>query len=46
VVMLSYLQNQFDPAIAAIGTVQMAIAFLALLLIERTVGLQYMSSPS
>lgn len=46
VVMLSYLQNQFDPAIAAIGTVQMAVAFIALLLIERTVGLKYMSSPS
>lgn len=46
VVMLSYLQNQFDPAIAAIGTVQMAIALVALLLIERTVGLKYMSSPS
>jgi putative spermidine/putrescine transport system permease protein len=46
VVMLSYLQNQFDPAIAAIGTVQMAIAFLVLLVIERTVGLKYMSSPS
>ena len=46
VVMLSYLQNQFDPAIAAIGTVQMAIAFLVLLLIERTVGLSFMSAPS
>ncbi|ACL62594.1 ABC transporter permease [Methylobacterium nodulans] len=44
VVMLSYLQNQFDPAIAAIGTVQMLIAFLALLLIDRTVGLKHMSS--
>jgi putative spermidine/putrescine transport system permease protein len=46
VVMLSYLQNQFDPAIAAIGTVQMMIAFVALLLIEKTVGLRHMSSPS
>lgn len=46
VVMLSYLQNQFDPAIAAIGTVQMAIAFVMLLVIERTVGLKFMSSPS
>lgn len=46
VVMLSYLQNQFDPAIAAIGTVQMVIALVALLLIERTVGLKFMSSPS
>lgn len=44
--MLSYLQNQFDPAIAAIGTVQMVIALVALLLIERTVGLKFMSSPS
>jgi len=46
VVMLSYLQNQFDPAIAAIGTVQMVIALVVLLLIERTVGLKFMSSPS
>jgi len=46
VVMLSYLQNQFDPAIAAIGTVQMAIALIVLLVIERTIGLQYMSAPS
>ncbi|CAO3427559.1 ABC transporter permease [Azospirillum endophyticum] len=39
VVMLSYLQNQFDPAIAAISTVQLLIALVALVVIERTYGL-------
>lgn len=39
VVMLSYLQNQFDPAIAAISTVQLLIALVALVAIERTYGL-------
>jgi putative spermidine/putrescine transport system permease protein len=31
VVMLSYLQNQYDPSIAAIATLQMVLAILALL---------------
>jgi putative spermidine/putrescine transport system permease protein len=46
VVMLSYLQNQFDPAIAAISTVQMLIAVAALLVVERVYGLAAMSAPS
>ena len=29
VVMLSYMENQFDPSIAAISTVQMLIALLS-----------------
>jgi putative spermidine/putrescine transport system permease protein len=44
VVMLSYLQNQFDPAIAAIGTVQMGLALLLLLVVERIYGLKALSS--
>ncbi|MCC7271086.1 MAG: ABC transporter permease [Alphaproteobacteria bacterium] len=35
VVMLSYLQNQFDPSVAAVCTVQMALAVVALLVVER-----------
>ena len=44
VVMLSYLQNQFDPAIAAIGTVQMVLALALLLLVERIYGLKALSA--
>jgi putative spermidine/putrescine transport system permease protein len=40
VVMLSYLQNQFDPAIAAIGTVQMGLALVLLIVVERVYGLK------
>lgn len=42
VVMLSYLQNQFDPSIAAISTVQMLIAIGFLLSVERIYGLRSM----
>lgn len=41
VVMLSYQQNQFDPAIAAISTVQMLIALASLLLVQRLTGLHH-----
>jgi putative spermidine/putrescine transport system permease protein len=44
VVMLSYLQNQFDPAIAAIGTVQMGFALLLLIVVERIYGLKALSA--
>jgi len=40
VVMLSYLENQFDPAIAAISCVQMIIAMALLLIIEKAYGLR------
>ncbi|RZF29248.1 ABC transporter permease [Paraburkholderia sp. UYCP14C] len=43
VVMLSYLQNQFDPSIAAISTVQMLIAIVFLLAVEKIYGLRSMS---
>ncbi len=39
VVMLSYLQNQFDPSIAAISTVQMVIAVFLLMAAEKFYGL-------
>lgn len=38
VVMLSYMQNQFDPSIAAISTVQMLIALATLALVNRFYG--------
>ncbi len=44
VVMLSYMQNQFDPAIGAISTIQMAIAVAALLVVERLYGLKALSA--
>lgn len=44
VVMLSYLQNQFDPSIAAISTVQMVIAIVFLLVVEKIYGLRSMNS--
>jgi putative spermidine/putrescine transport system permease protein len=44
VVMLSYLQNQFDPAIAAISTVQMLITIALLLVVERTYGLRALTT--
>jgi putative spermidine/putrescine transport system permease protein len=39
VVMLSYLQNQFDPSVAAVSTVQMAIALVLLLAVDRAYGI-------
>jgi putative spermidine/putrescine transport system permease protein len=40
VVMLSYLEHQFDPSIAAIGTVQMVLAMIALAVVDRMYGLR------
>lgn len=44
VVMLSYLQNQFDPAIAAVSTVQMAISIMLLWIVEKTYGLRALTT--
>lgn len=44
VVMLSYMQNQFDPAIAAISTVQMAITVALLVIVEKTYGLRALTT--
>ena len=38
VVMLSYLQNQFDPSIAAVSTIQLVIAIAALGLVQLLTG--------
>lgn len=38
VVMLSYLQNQFDPSVAAVSTVQMVIALVLLVAVDRVYG--------
>lgn len=44
VVMLAYQQNQFDPAIGAISTVQLLVAVVTLLLIQRFAGLKNLVS--
>ena len=40
VVMLSYMENQFDPSIAAVSVVQMAVALGALLVLDRVYGIR------
>lgn len=45
VVMLSYLENQFDPSIAAVSVVQMGLAVAALAVVEWTYGLSNMTAP-
>ncbi|MDE1991198.1 MAG: ABC transporter permease [Rhizobiaceae bacterium] len=44
VVILSYLQNQFDPSIAAIATVQMLIAVIALTVVNAIYGIEKMTA--
>ena len=44
VVMLSYMENQFDPSIAAISTVQMVIALAALLALDRVYGIEQLTA--
>jgi len=44
VVMLSYMENQFDPSIAAISVIQMLIAIAALLVVHRLYGIQRLTS--
>lgn len=44
VVMLSYMENQFDPSIAAISTVQMLIAIACLLLLDRIYGIERLTA--
>jgi putative spermidine/putrescine transport system permease protein len=46
VVMLSYLEHQFDPSVAAASTVQLVIAMIGLVLLERTYGLQRIGTPT
>jgi putative spermidine/putrescine transport system permease protein len=44
VVMLSYMQNQFDPSIAAIATVQMLIAIIALGVVNALYGIEKLTA--
>lgn len=44
VVMLSYMQNQFDPSIAAISTIQMLIAVVALLIVNAIYGIEKLTA--
>jgi len=44
VVMLSYMENQFDPSIAAISTVQMLIAIVTLFLLDRVYGIERLTA--
>lgn len=44
VVMLSYMQNQFDPSIAAISTVQMLMAVATLLIVNAFYGVEKLTA--
>lgn len=44
VVMLSYMENQFDPSIAAVSTVQMLVALAVLLVLDRVYGIQKLTA--
>ncbi len=44
VIMLSYMQNQFDPSIAAIATVQMLIALVALAIVNAFYGIDKLTA--
>ncbi len=43
VVMLSYIENQFDPSIAALSTLQLALALVCLILADRLYGIKKMT---
>lgn len=43
VVMLSYLEHQFDPTIAALSTLQLVMAVVALLIVDRIYGIDKMT---
>jgi putative spermidine/putrescine transport system permease protein len=43
VVMLSYMENQFDPTIAALSTLQLLLAVVALLVVDRVYGIEKMT---
>lgn len=44
VVMLSYMENQFDPSIAAVSTVQMLLAIIVLLITDRLYGIEKLTA--
>ncbi|MTH33743.1 ABC transporter permease subunit [Paracoccus limosus] len=43
VVMLSYIENQFDPSIAALSTLQLGLALICLLVADRVYGIRKMT---
>ena len=43
VVMLSYMENQFDPSIAALSTLQLVLAVVCLIVADRVYGIQKMT---
>jgi putative spermidine/putrescine transport system permease protein len=45
VIMLSYMEYQFDPSIAALSTVQLSVAVIALFVVERIYGLKFIGTP-
>lgn len=46
VVMLSYLEHQFDPSVAAASTIQLLVALAGLFVVERIYGLDAMTPAS
>lgn len=46
VVMLSYLEHQFDPSIAALSTAQLVVAVVGLLLIQKFFRLRDLGAPA
>ncbi len=46
VILLSYTENQFDPSIAAVSTVQMVLALAALAVVDRIYGIRNVGAPS
>jgi putative spermidine/putrescine transport system permease protein len=43
VVMLSYMEHQFDPSIAALSTLQLLLAIVGLIIVERLYGIDKMT---
>lgn len=43
VVMLSYMEHQFDPSIAALSTLQLALAVIGLVIVDRLYGIERMT---
>ena len=43
VVMLSYLEHQFDPSVAAASSIQLLVAVIGLIIVERIYGLDAMA---
>jgi putative spermidine/putrescine transport system permease protein len=41
--MLAYMEHQFDPSIAALSTLQLALAVVALLVADRLYGIEKMT---